>query len=198
MKESDRVAFSHLDLSTTLRVPLGPAERGSNQRRRNSLIKAIGIDPGLAMTGFGVVEALSRGGRACDWGAIRTESNCPVPLRLKTIYVQLKGLLEKWQPNLVVIEEVFVLKEFPKAAIRLGEVRGVIYLAAQEMDIPVVEVRPTEVKSALTGSGRADKEQMKKAIRQILKIDNPLTSSHAGDALALALTGLSRNENFHW
>ncbi len=162
------------------------------------MIKAIGIDPGLAMTGFGVVEALSRGGRACDWGAIRTESNCSIPLRLKTIYDQLKGLLEKWQPSLVVIEEVFVLKEFPKAAIRLGEVRGVIYLAAQEMDIPVVEVRPTEVKSALTGSGRADKEQMKKAIRQILRIDNPLTSSHAGDALALALTGLSRNENFHW
>ena len=120
------------------------------------MIKAIGIDPGLAMTGFGVVEALPHGGRACDWGAIRTESDCPVPLRLKTIYNRLKGLLEKWQPNLVVIEEVFVLKQFPKAAIRLGEVRGVIYLAAQEMDIPVVEVRPTEVTIALTGSGRAD------------------------------------------
>jgi crossover junction endodeoxyribonuclease RuvC len=165
---------------------------------RNSLIKAIGIDPGLAMTGFGVVEALPHGGKACDWGAIRTESDCPVPLRLKTIYHRLKGLLEKWQPNLVVIEEVFVLKQFPKAAIRLGEVRGVIYLAAQEMDIPVIEVKPTEVKSALTGSGRADKEQMKKAVRQILRIENPLSSSHAGDALALALTGLSRNENFHW
>jgi crossover junction endodeoxyribonuclease RuvC len=74
----------------------------------------------------------------------------------------------------------------------------VIYLAAQEMDIPVVELRPTEVKSALTGSGRADKEQMKKAIRQILRIENPLKSSHAGDALALALTGLSRNKNFKW
>jgi crossover junction endodeoxyribonuclease RuvC len=96
------------------------------------------------------------------------------------------------------LEEVFVLKEFPKAAIQLGEVRGVIYLAAQEMDIPVMEVRPTEVKSALTGSGRAGKEQVKKAIRQILRIEHPLNSSHAGDALALALTGLSRNENFHW
>ena len=90
------------------------------------------------------------------------------------------------------------MKQFPKAAIQLGEVRGVIYLAAQEMGIPVVELRPTEVKSALTGSGRADKEQMKKAIRQILRIENPLSSSHAGDALALALTGLSRNKNFRW
>jgi crossover junction endodeoxyribonuclease RuvC len=161
-------------------------------------VKAIGIDPGLAMTGFGVVEALTRGGKACDWGAIRTEANSPLPIRLKTIYDELKGILEIWKPNLLVLEEVFVLKQFPKAAIRLGEVRGVICLAAQEMDIPVIEVRPTEVKSALTGSGRADKEQIKRAIRQILRIENPINSSHAGDALALALTGLSRNANFRW
>jgi len=162
------------------------------------LVRAIGIDPGLAMTGFGVVETLSRGGKACDWGAIRTEPHSPIPFRLKTIYDDIKGLLEKWKPNLLVLEEVFVLKQFPKAAIQLGEVRGVIYLAAQEGGIPVVEVKPTEVKSALTGSGRADKEQIKKAIRQILRIEGPLSSSHAGDALALALTGLSRNDKFHW
>jgi len=150
------------------------------------------------MTGFGVVEALPRGGKACDWGAIRTQPGSSVPLRLRTIYDELKRLLEKWNPSLLALEEVFVLKQFPKAAIQLGEVRGVIYLAAQEMDIPVVELKPTEVKSALTGSGRADKEQMKKAIRQLLRIENPLSSSHAGDALALALTGLSRNKNFRW
>ena len=161
-------------------------------------MKAMGVDPGLAMTGFGVVETLSRGGRACDWGAIRTDAGYPISLRLKCIYDELMGLLEKWRPNLLVLEEVFVLKEFPKAALQLGEVRGVIHLAAQEMDIPVMEVRPTEVKSALTGSGRAGKSQVKKAIRQILKIENPLNSSHAGDALALALTGLSRSENFRW
>ena len=161
-------------------------------------MKAIGIDPGLAMTGFGVVEALPRGGKACDWGAIRTDPGSPVPVRLRTIYDELKGLLEKWNPSLLALEEVFVLKQFPKAAIQLGEVRGVIYLAAQEMDIPVIELKPTEVKSALTGSGRADKEQMKKAIRQILRIENPISSSHAGDALAIALTCLSRSKGFRW
>ncbi len=161
-------------------------------------MKAIGVDPGLAMTGFGIVETLPRGGRACDWGAIRTEASCPVPLRLKTIYDELKRLFEKWRPDLIALEEIFVLKQFPKAAIQLGEVRGIIHLAAQEMEIPVVEIKPTEVKSALTGSGRADKEQVKKAVRQVLRIENPLSSSHAGDALALALTGLSRNENFRW
>ena len=161
-------------------------------------MRAIGIDPGLAMTGFGVVETLSRGGKACEWGAIRTESDQPVPVRLKIIYDRLKELLEKWTPDLVAMEEVFVLKQFPKAAILLGEVRGVIYLASQERKIPVIDVRPTEVKSALTGSGRADKEQIKKMIRQILKIEERLQSSHAGDALALALTGLSRNGNLRW
>lgn len=161
-------------------------------------MKAIGIDPGLAMTGFGIVEALSQGGKACDWGAIRTDAHHPVAHRLQTIYNELKKLLEKWTPNLLVIEEVFVLKQYPKAAIQLGEVRGVIYLLAQQSGIPVVEVKPTEVKSALTGSGRAHKDQVKKAIQRILKMDRPLSSAHAGDALALALTGLSRNEKFHW
>ncbi len=161
-------------------------------------VKAIGIDPGLAMTGFGVVETLSRGGKACDWGAIRTESDCPISLRLKIIYDGIKELLEKWRPGLLAMEEVFVLKQFPKAAIQLGEVRGVIFLAAQEKDIPVVQVRPTEVKSALTGSGRADKKQIERAIRQLLRIEGSLGSSHAGDALALALTGLSRSRNFRW
>jgi len=161
-------------------------------------VKAIGIDPGLAMTGFGIVETLPQGGKACDWGAIRTEASCPIPIRLKTIYDELKRLCEKWKPHLLVLEEVFVLKQFPKAAIQLGEVRGIVYLAAQEMNIPVVEIKPTEVKSALTGSGRAEKEQVQKTIRRILKIEAPLHSSHAGDALALALTGLSRNGNFRW
>jgi crossover junction endodeoxyribonuclease RuvC len=115
-----------------------------------------------------------------------------------TIYDGLVSLLDQWNPDLLVMEEVFVLKAFPKAAIQLGEVRGVIYLAAQERSIPVFDIKPTEVKSALTGSGRADKKQVTKMVRQILRIENPPSSSHAGDALALALTGLSRNGNFRW
>ena len=161
-------------------------------------MKVIGIDPGLAMTGFGIVEPLPRGGRACEWGTIRTTAESPLPLRLKTVYDELKKLLEEWRPGLLVMEDVFVLKQFPKAAIQLGEVRGVIHLAAQESETPVLEVKPTEVKSALTGSGRADKDQVKKTIQRILRIDTPIRSSHAGDALALALTGLSRSTNFRW
>jgi crossover junction endodeoxyribonuclease RuvC len=161
-------------------------------------MRAVGIDPGLAKTGFGVVEILPRGGKACEWGTIQTEADCPIALRLKTIYDKLRTLFDQWKPDLLVLEDVFVLKQFPKAAIQLGEVRGVIYLAAQERDITVLRVKPTEVKSALTGSGRAGKEQMQKMVQRILRIEDPLGSSHAGDALALALTGLSRNGNFRW
>jgi crossover junction endodeoxyribonuclease RuvC len=161
-------------------------------------VRAIGIDPGLSRTGFGVVETLPRGGKACEWGTIRTETGSPAPLRLKIIYDGLKKLFEAWRPDLLVIEDVYVSQQFPKAAIQLGEVRGVICLAAQENHIPVLEVKPTEVKSALTGSGRADKGQMQKMIQRLLRMEESAGSSHAGDALALALTGLSRNGNFHW
>lgn len=150
------------------------------------------------MTGFGVVEALSRGGRACAWGTIRTRAGTPTSLRLKQIHEELHVLMGKWSPDVLVMEEVFVLKQFPKAAITLGEVRGVIHLAAEETGVPIMEIRPTEVKSALTGSGRARKEQIQRAIRRLLGIEKALDSSHAADALALALTGLSRNEGFRW
>ena len=161
-------------------------------------MRAIGIDPGLAQTGFGIVENLARGGKACEWGTIRTEPDSPPARRLRIIYDEIRQLLETWKPDLLVLEDVFVLRQFPKAAIQLGEVRGVICLAAQEKNIPVLHVKVTEVKGALTGSGRADKTQMQKMVQRLLKIDRPLKSSHAGDALALALTGLSRNGSFRW
>jgi len=161
-------------------------------------VRAIGIDPGLSKTGFGVVEVLPRGGKACQWGTIQTKAGCPAPLRLKIIYDGLRKLFEEWHPDLLVIEDVFVTQQFPKAAIQLGEVRGVICLAAQESHIRVLEVKPTEVKSALTGSGRADKGQIQKMVQRVLRIQESVNSSHAGDALALALTGLSRNGDFRW
>lgn len=161
-------------------------------------MKAMGIDPGLAMTGYGIVEALSRGAVACGWGAIRTEARFPIASRLKKIYDELRRLFAEWNPDLLVMEDVFVLNQYPKAATQLGEVRGIVHLASEQSMIPILEVKPTEVKSALTGSGRASKDQMKKMIQRLLCIEQPIRSSHAGDALALALTGLSRNGNLRW
>lgn len=161
-------------------------------------IKAIGIDPGLASTGYAIVETLEKRGRACQWGDIKTSSSLPFAERLSSIYSQLSEILSRWRPQLLVMEDIYVYDKFPKAAIQLGAVRGIIYLAAQHGKIDACEMKPTEVKSALTGNGRASKQQVEKITQKILKIEEPIRSNHASDALALAITGLSRNGHFRW
>jgi len=161
-------------------------------------IKAIGIDPGLASTGFAIVETLERGGRACQWGSIKTDPHFSFSDRLNSIYLQLSEIISCWNPHLLVMEDVYVYPKYPKAAIQLGTVRGVVFLAAQHRKIDVCEIKPTEVKSALTGNGRAGKQQVERMTQKILNIKGAITSHHASDALALAITGLSRNGYFHW
>ena len=161
-------------------------------------IKAIGVDPGLASTGFAVVETLERGGRACHWGNIRTSATLTLSERLNNIYLQLSNVISSWEPQLLVMENVFVLDKYPKAAIQLGSVRGVVLLAAHHTQIKVCEIKPTEVKSALTGNGRASKQQVGRMTKKILNIKEAIGSNHASDALALAITGLSRNGYFRW
>ena len=96
------------------------------------------------------------------------------------------------------MEDVYVYHKYPKAAIQLGAVKGVIYLAARHKKLVICEMKPTEVKSALTGSGRASKKQVEKITQKILNIKGNIQSNHASDALALAITGLSRNGYFRW
>jgi len=162
------------------------------------VVRVIGIDPGLAKTGFAVVEPLERGGRVCHSGNINTDPGHSLEERLATIYHELSQLLQQWTPDLMVMEDVFVMKQFPMVAMQLGEVRGVIRLAAKNTGIPISEVKPTEVKSALTGSGRAGKEQIKRVVRRILYIEDKIKSDHISDAMALALMGLTRNGLFRW
>jgi crossover junction endodeoxyribonuclease RuvC len=158
----------------------------------------VGIDPGLAATGFAVVETLGRGGRACEWGGIRTDSRSPIPSRLCRLFDAVLEIMEKWAPDLMVMEDVFVVDRFPRTAIQLGAVRGVIFLAAWKQNIPIIEIKPTEMKKALTGNGRAAKGQIEKSLRQVLRIEERITPNHASDAMALALTGLSRSGWLRW
>ena len=153
---------------------------------------ALGIDPGLAATGFAVVEALPLGSQAHDWGCIKTSPRLSNPLRLGLIYRHVCQLITRWSPGLVVIEEAFVDLKYPRAALQLGEVRGAISVAANNMEVEVFELKPSEVKQALTGRGLAAKEQVQVAVSRILRLTTQPTSYHATDALALALTGLSR------
>jgi crossover junction endodeoxyribonuclease RuvC len=96
--------------------------------------RAIGIDPGLAATGFAVVETIGRGGRACEWGGIETDSRSPMPSRLCRLFDGVVEVAERWAPDLMVLEDVFVVDRFPRSAIQLGAVRGVICLEAEDSD----------------------------------------------------------------
>ena len=145
-----------------------------------------------------MVETIGRGGRACEWGGIRTNSRTSKPCRLCKLFDSLTEIMERWAPDLMVVEDVFVVDRFPRTAVQLGEVRGVIALAAWKHHIPVAEVKPTEMKKALTGSGWAGKDQVERALRRMLGIDDRIVPNHASDAMALALTGLSRRGWLRW
>ena len=156
------------------------------------MVTVIGIDPGLAATGFGIVRG---GGFKIDdfsFGSINTPRNISLPHRLEQIYSRLILVLEDAKPDLMVVEDVFSVEKFPKAGITLGKVSGVVLLAGCKIDVPVAEVPVREAKQILTGNGNASKKQLEKAVRHLLKLKTPIRPYHASDALGLALLGLFR------
>ncbi len=160
--------------------------------------RCLGIDPGLAATGFAVIGCLQRGGELCDWGAITTKSGTLPEKRLHEIYCSVRELIVEWQPDIIAIEDVFVLKTYPRAAIQLGEVKGIIALAAAEATVEYLQITPTEVKHSLTGNGRATKQQVCRAVQNSLSLKHTIKPEHASDAAAIALIALSRTGRYNW
>jgi len=156
-------------------------------------MRVLGIDPGLSATGFAVIETREKDAHhVCEFGCIRTYPKTSTEERLNLIFERITSISQKWTPELIVLEDVFVRRDAPKAIVHLGEVRGIILLAAHKMKMRVMQISPAEVKSSLTGSGRADKEQVEKALRRFLNIQEEIEPSHASDALAIALTSILR------
>lgn len=155
-------------------------------------MKVIGIDPGLAATGIGIVTG--NGVKVADaaFGGIYTAKERPLPDRLAKIHDRLLELLQREMPDLMVVEDIFSLDRYPKSGINLGKVSGVILLAGQRCRLPVTEVPVREAKKVLTGNGSASKAQLEKAVRHLLSLADPIKPFHASDALALALIGLFR------
>jgi crossover junction endodeoxyribonuclease RuvC len=151
----------------------------------------LGLDPGLANTGYGAISCDTRSPRLHSIGAVKTTPNEQVPKRLFQIYSDLTVLVRKLKPDFVAVENAFSLAKYPKAGIVLGGVIGVIYLAMYQHDLPVFEVSPREIKNCLVGSGSATKNQIKAAVQRLLTIDD-ISSFHAADALAIALTAYYR------
>ncbi len=155
-------------------------------------LKVVGIDPGLASTGIGIVQGQHLKVADYAFGTIKTSQTASQGSRLETIYSRLSTLILSEKPDLVIIEDVFSLDKYPKSGISLGKVCGVILLASQKANVRVKEIAVREAKQVLTGNGNASKEQLEKAVRNVLGCEDPIRPYHASDALGLALIGLFR------
>jgi crossover junction endodeoxyribonuclease RuvC len=149
----------------------------------------LGIDPGLNITGYGVIEAskgLSRRLRLIEAGVVRSKSK-ELPKKVEEIFDGIREIIESFSPEVLALEEVFSRYDRPMTAVLMGHARGCICLAAAQSDIPVVSYAATKVKKMLTGNGRAGKEQIQRAIRLELKLDREPEPPDVADALAIAL-----------
>ncbi len=151
----------------------------------------LGIDPGLQETGYGYVEGATGGVTLLQAGVIRTPPGGEFPARLLLIYQQLHDLLKVHRPSVVAIEDIYAAARYPRTAIIMGHVRGVVCLAAAEAGIGVIPLPPASVKQAVAGFGAASKRQLQVAVGRFLRLPQPL-NPHEADAIAMALTVLSR------
>lgn len=159
--------------------------------QRNQL-KIIGIDPGLASTGIGVVEGMGTKVKSFSFGSIRTSRHIELAQRLDRIFSELTDILSVEMPDLMVVEDVFSLEKYPTSGITLGKVTGVVLLAGCRSNMPITEIPVRLAKQVLTGNGNASKVQLEKSVRHYLNITEPIRPYHASDALALAMIGLFR------
>lgn len=169
---------SSSSLAATLVSPVG--EAGA------STIRLVGFDPGLNITGYGVIECSGSRVKLVEAGCIRSRGE-GLAERLLTIHRGVVEVLETFRPQAMAIEQLFVHGRFPKTAILMGHARGVICLAAGQVGLAVHDYLPNRVKSMLTGSGHAKKPQMQSAVQRELGLAKPPTPADAADALAVAL-----------
>lgn len=152
-------------------------------------MRILGIDPGLATVGIGMVEASGPHHlRATDWCAITTKSDVPLAERLKEIATDLRAMVVDFKPELAVVERLFFAVN-AQSALEVAQARGVILAVLAEAGVPLLEPTPLELKMAITGDGQADKAQMQSMVALTLKLEEIPTPVDAADALALAVFG---------
>lgn len=152
--------------------------------------RILGIDPGLQVTGYAVVEPTAAGPKLCEAGVIRTTDSrdtADMAKRLTTIYDSITEVFDQWRPGVLVVEQLFAHYEHPRTAILMGHARGIYFLAAGQRDIPAVSYAATRIKKTITGSGRASKEQMQYAIMREFGLAQPPEPHDVADAVAVAL-----------
>lgn len=146
----------------------------------------LGIDPGLAIIGYGVVEKKGNSFKLIDYSTIKTSSKLDDVTRLSKLYDQLIELIKKYDPDQMAVEELFFNKNV-KTAIRVGQARGVILLAGSKQGIQVAEYTPLQVKQAVVGYGRASKRQVQQMVKALLNLEEIPKPDDAADALAISI-----------
>ncbi len=146
----------------------------------------IGIDPGIADTGFGVIEVDGSKLTCLEYGSIKTKAGNKLSVRLHRLYTELTTLLKKYKPVLVCVEELFFCNN-AKTALIVGQARGVVLLTIEENGVQLVEFTPLQIKQAVSSFGGADKKQVQRMVKLILNLKEIPTPDDAADALAAAI-----------
>lgn len=149
-------------------------------------MRILGIDPGIATTGYGVIDSDGVTYRPIDYGTINTLPSCPTSTRLVEIFDAANCLIEQYKPDAIAIEELFFNKNV-RTALIVGHARGVLVLAAARQSIPLFEYTPLQVKQSVVGYGRAKKNQVQEMVRLLLKLNHIPKPDDAADALAVAI-----------
>jgi crossover junction endodeoxyribonuclease RuvC len=150
-------------------------------------MRILGLDPGTATTGYGIVDAADGELSMVAYGAIATPAGDPPELRLQSIFRQINALIGDYRPERAAVEQLFFGRNIT-TAIAVGQARGVLLLALADAGIPVSEYSPPKVKEAVTGYGKAEKAQMQLMVRHLLNLDETPQPDDAADALAVAIT----------
>ncbi|OUM87184.1 MAG: crossover junction endodeoxyribonuclease RuvC [Bacillus thermozeamaize] len=149
-------------------------------------MRIMGIDPGLAIVGYGIVDESQMRIRPVQYGCIRTPAEISVAERLERIYKGVSALIEEYAPDCLAVEELYFNRNVT-TAFTVGQARGVILLAAVQHGVPVYEYTPLQVKQGVVGYGRADKQQVQEMVQRLLSLSEPLRPDDVADALAVAL-----------
>jgi crossover junction endodeoxyribonuclease RuvC len=153
-------------------------------------LRVLGIDPGTATTGYGLVEAdAGRMGHLLECGVLRTDARAPLSARLVTLHAGMRELVDQHRPDVVAMESIFYAKNV-RTSLVLSHARGVLMLAAAEAGLRVEEISPAAVKKAVVGRGRATKAQIGFMVQQLLRLRRPPAPADAADGVAVALACL--------
>ncbi|GBD34119.1 Crossover junction endodeoxyribonuclease RuvC [bacterium HR34] len=146
----------------------------------------LGIDPGVERTGYGVIKVSKKTLKCVDYGCIFTDKSLNIPQRILELSKSLSKIIKKYKPKVAGVENIFFFKNL-KTAVKVSEARGAILLTLAKNNIEMLEFTPLQVKMALIGYGRADKGQIQKMVKEILKLKEIPKPDDAADAMAVAI-----------